>query len=528
MTEHLTPQPPLNLTPQPARLSRRQLLSGAAAIAGGAFLAACSSSDSPSATETTASTTPTSAGAPTVPESTSPPAVETTAAAAPTSKYLSGNYAPVSKEVTAVDLKVTGKLPEGLSGYFVRNGPNPISPSPDRYQWLGGDGMLHIVELDAGKAGSYRNRWMRTPSVAEQLGDPQPVGLPAPNGFDISNTSTVKIGNRLLSTTEGTYPYEFSPDGKTVERVGFGGALTHGLSAHSKYDPTSRETHSISYRGTEPPFAVWHVINDQGVVTKTLPLEVPSSSMIHSTTLTPKHVLVYDLPVTFSLDAAQGGWSYPYAWDPTYQARLGVIDRATDAVRWLDLPPSYVFHDAGSYDTDTGVVVDVVAYPTLLDGDLGGPGDNGARLERWTVDLVNGRVQQDVLDDRIQEFPRLSPNMFGKPNRYTYTVASSSEPTLFGVLAAANLVVKHDHESTSSTTWSPGKGRSTAEASFVPDPSRGTDEDAGWLLAFVYDAATDGSELVVLDAQDLAAGPVATIELPQRVPLGFHGNWFSK
>jgi carotenoid cleavage dioxygenase-like enzyme len=149
-------------------------------------------------------------------------------------------------------------------------------------------------------------------------------------------------------------------------------------------------------------------------------------------------------------------------------------------------------------------------------------------LERWTIDLAAGKVKQDVLDDRTQEFPRFAPSTYGKPNRYTYTVASSSEPTLFGVLAAGNLVVKHDHEAVSSSTWSPGRGRSTAEATFVPDPSRGADEDAGWLMAFVYDAATDGSELVILDAKDITAGPVATIELPQRVPLGFHGNWFTK
>jgi 8'-apo-carotenoid 13,14-cleaving dioxygenase len=530
-----------NPTPQQAGFSRRQILGGAAALAGAAFLAACSTTKSASetttsetigseaiASETTDLAAPLTEAASSALEAPPTSALTATAGVVAASKYLSGNYGPVSKEVTALDLKVTGKIPEGLSGYFIRNGPNSISPPPEKYQWLIGDGMLHIVELDGGKASSYRNRWLRVPSVAKQLGEPEPTGLPAPNGFDISNTSTAKIGNRLYSTTEGTYPYEFTPDGKTVERAGFGGALTHGLSAHSKYDPITRETHSISYRGTEAPFAVWHVINDQGVVTKTLPLEVPGSSMIHTTTLTPKHVLVYDLPVTFSMDAAQAGWSYPYGWNPNYQARLGVIDRATAAVKWIDIPPSYVFHDAGSYDTDTGLVVDVAAYPKLLDGDLGGPGDNGARLERWTVDLVTGTVKQQVLDDRTQEFPRYAPSMFGKPNRYTYAVASSNEPTLFGVLASANLVVKHDHEKASSTQWSPGKGRSAAEATFVPDESRGADEDAGWLMAFVYDASTDGSELVILDAKDVTAGPVATIQLPQRVPLGFHGNWFTK
>ena len=61
----------------------------------------------------------------------------------------------------------------------------------------------------------------------------------------------------------------------------------------------------------------------------------------------------------------------------------------------------------------------------------------------------------------------------------------------------------------------------------MPDPERPGAEDGGWLLAFVHDAATDGSAFVVLDAEDVAAGPVATVALPQRVPAGFHGNWFA-
>ena len=49
-------------------------------------------------------------------------------------------------------------------------------------------------------------------------------------------------------------------------------------------------------------------------------------------------------------------------------------------------------------------------------------------------------------------------------------------------------------------------------------------EDDGWLLSFVYDRATDRSELI-LAADDPAAGPVASVQLPVRVPAGFHGNW---
>jgi carotenoid cleavage dioxygenase len=50
-------------------------------------------------------------------------------------------------------------------------------------------------------------------------------------------------------------------------------------------------------------------------------------------------------------------------------------------------------------------------------------------------------------------------------------------------------------------------------------------EDDGWLMSYVYDATTDSSEFVILDARDLSVPPVARVILPQRVPFGFHGNW---
>jgi carotenoid cleavage dioxygenase len=70
------------------------------------------------------------------------------------------------------------------------------------------------------------------------------------------------------------------------------------------------------------------------------------------------------------------------------------------------------------------------------------------------------------------------------------------------------------------------KGKGAGEAVFVP---RAADagEDEGYLLTFVYDPAADGSELVILDAQQVSADPIARVRMPHRVPYGFHGNWVS-
>jgi len=44
-------------------------------------------------------------------------------------------------------------------------------------------------------------------------------------------------------------------------------------------------------------------------------------------------------------------------------------------------------------------------------------------------------------------------------------------------------------------------------------------------MSYVYDPKRGLSDVVILDAQGFAGDPVATIHLPVRVPVGFHGGW---
>ena len=53
-------------------------------------------------------------------------------------QYLTGNYGPVTEEVTVFDLEVVGELPTELSGRYLRNGPNPASDvaDPMKHHWF--------------------------------------------------------------------------------------------------------------------------------------------------------------------------------------------------------------------------------------------------------------------------------------------------------------------------------------------------------------------------------------------------------
>ena len=90
-------------------------------------------------------------------------------------RFLHGPFAPVEEELTVFDLPVTGSVPAGLSGRYLRNGPNPLGLEDPGYRfweghWFLGPGMVHGVRLRDGKAEWYRNRWVRSRLLARYLG----------------------------------------------------------------------------------------------------------------------------------------------------------------------------------------------------------------------------------------------------------------------------------------------------------------------------------------------------------------------
>jgi carotenoid cleavage dioxygenase len=123
----------------------------------------------------------------------------------------------------------------------------------------------------------------------------------------------------------------------------------------------------------------------------------------------------------------------------------------------------------------------------------------------------------DVVDDRPQEFPRVDERLVGRRHRYSYSVE-------FGQPMQDLAALRHDWTSGVTERHDFGPGRTAGEVVFVP---AGPDaaEDDGWLLTCVDVATTGRSDLVVLAAADITGDPVATVHLPGRVPLGFHGNW---
>jgi len=452
--------------------------------------------------------------------------------ARPTNAYLSGNYGPVTEEVTAFDLPVVGELPADLNGRYLRNGPNPAGPvDPTTHHWFIGDGMVHGIRLRDGRAEWYRNRYVGSASVARQLGRPDIAGPNWNNSALGPNTNVGGFTGTTWAMVEaGGCPVELTYELESVARNDFFGTLPGAFTAHPKVDPASGEMHAMVYAWAEWLDHVQYVIvGTDGRVRHTLDIPLPGMTMLHDMSLTERYAIVYDQPCTVDLDLAFA-MRFPFRWNPDYGNRVGLLPRngddgsatAADIV-WIDVPNGYTFHPMNAYDTPDGrVVIDLCQYDQMFDRDLLGPfGDPGlGRLERWELDPARRTASITVIDESPNEFPRHRGALTARPYRYGYCASPSKDP------AAGWPTLKHDLQTGERTVFDHGAGRAAGEPVFVSRPDA-TAEDDGWLVTYVHDLGTESTEFVVMDAQDLGRGYVAQVPLPQRVPFGFHGNWVS-
>lgn len=448
-----------------------------------------------------------------------------------TNRYLTGAFAPVSDEVTATDLAVEGTIPPALDGLYVRNGPNPvIPPDPDAYHWFLGDGMLHGIDLAGGRARWYKNRYVRTERAARALGEEPPSNQPPDtllgemNG-SVANTNIVAHAGRLLALVEVALPTAVDGSLSTLGRHDFSGRLRSSMTAHPHTDPATGELCFFGYEVVGPPYLRYHVADRDGALVHSTEIDLPAPTMMHDFAITESRAVFLDLPVVFDLDLLATR-PFPAAWKPSNGARVGLLGRREEGDRtiWCEVEPCYVFHVLNAYDDGEEVVLDCCVYASMFDLDIHGVDGGPARLERWRISPTRRSVSREVICDLPLEFPRPDERRFARPHGVGFfasprmtdeSIASAEGMSIARVDLHTGAVTGHDF----------GAGRLAGEAVFVPESPEAS-EGEGYLVTIVADLdGASPSDLVVLDATDLAAAPVATVHLPVRVPLGFHGNF---
>lgn len=440
----------------------------------------------------------------------------------PENPYLTGNYAPVDDELTTVDLNVTGSIPPELNGCLLRIGPNPINPDPDDYFWFLGNGMVHGLCLQEGRAAWYRSRYVRDDQVVAAKQWPPVAGPDNPLQLlgGIVNTNIIAHAGRLWALVEaGNLPVELDNELETVARTNMGGTLPVGFTAHPHLDPETGELHAVVY-SLFWTHIQYLVVGTDGRVRKSVNIQLPGLPMIHDCMFTKHYVILLDLPMVADESIPVSSGALPFRWTPGYGARVGLLPRegTPKQISWHELELCYVFHIMNGFEDDQGrVILDVIRHSSFFDVSSQGEGNSRPpTLVRWTIDPQQTSVQEQCLDDRPQEFPRIDERLTGKPYRYGYTSPLPTVPDIG--------LTKYDLKTGRSETHLEGRHRTSLEPVFVPRALHAAEDD-GWVMAFVYDQEKNSSDVVIIQARDFAAEPVAIIHLPRRVPFGFHGNW---
>jgi carotenoid cleavage dioxygenase-like enzyme len=439
--------------------------------------------------------------------------------------FLTGPNQPLQREVTLERPPVSGQIPPQLDGCYARIGPNPVTPvNPANHHWFMGDGMVHGVRLHDGQALWYRNRWIRSTQVSRALGE-----APAPgprHHSDTVNTNVLAIAGKPWALVEaGGFPVELDERLDTIAHNPFGGSLKGSFSAHPHRDTTTGALHAICYDARDPNTLRHVVVGADGVVQREEPIAVQHGPSVHDCMITEHHVIVLDLPVTFSMTRYLAGYGFPYVWNPQHPARVGVLAKTAPGrdIVWCEVEPCYVFHPSNAFETEDGrITLDVVAYATMFDESRIGPAAGSAKFERWNIDLGARQVSRRVLDTQPQEFPRIDERYTGKPYRHAYTVQLRADAR--GEFVPDQVLIHHDLQDGTRQVHDFGPGRLVSEFVFEPRHA-GAAEGDGWLMGYVVDAAQRSSEFVILDTRQFGGAPVATVAIAHAIPLGFHGNW---
>ena len=432
-----------------------------------------------------------------------------------------GNFRPVAEEVTETNLKVEGSIPPELSGLYVRNGTNSSSGISDHF--FGGDGMLHGVRLEGGQAKWYRNRYVDTPVYRKESGG---FGAPKPE----ATTSAVSLlyhGGELMSLGEFGYPYLIDPNDLSTKGVfNYDGKLPGNMTAHPRIDPVTGELLFFGYNVTKP-YLTYMRADAAGNMLQVEPIEMTGPSMVHDFAVTDKHVVFMEMPVRFSWLSAVSGSGLPFKWDDSAPCRFGVMPRTgTNAdVKWFDVPTCFIFHIMNSFEQGDEVIVDAARYDNLWvknSHDFFHP----AHLSRFSMNMKTGKTSVETLNEHSMEFPQVNRDYWTKDYRYGYSlVVDEVNDTPELIDKSESGIRKYDVKTGETDSYLPGPSLTPGEAVFIAAGESGGAEDDGYLASYVFDKNTDTSAFCLFDATKVSAGPIAKIQLPVRVPVGFHGEW---
>ena len=255
---------------------------------------------------------------------------------------------------------IEGKIPDDISGVYLRNGPNPnFIPSNGRHHWFDGDSMIHAMRIKDGKL-FYCNRYTQTPKFLQEVKAGYAFKIRAGELFSgagmikalifkiqenvgyipslhkykngVANTAFAQHGDKTYALLEADFPFnikvnqsEKNFDILSIGHDDFDGQLKHNVSAHPKVDRKTGEMLAFGYN-VEKALIHYSLINKNRKIVSSLDVPISSARMIHDFAITENYVIFPDCPLEFRPDLTFKG-KFLFQFDETKPARYGIMKR---------------------------------------------------------------------------------------------------------------------------------------------------------------------------------------------------------
>lgn len=463
---------------------------------------------------------------------------------------------PLRFEGEIYDLEVTeGQIPPELDGTFYRIGPDQaFPPKLGDANPFNGDGhvsafrikdghcdmqmkYVHTQRLMAerearrGLFGDYRNPFSDDPSVKHL-------------SRAVANTNIVHHNGILLALKEDAPPYSMDPHTlETKELYNWDGQMTATtFTAHPKIDPSTGEMIGYAYaaKGEASDDIAVYSFDKHGKKLWEVWFKSPYPGMIHDCAISEHYVILPLIPQVMDLERIKAGGNL-FQWEPSLDHIYIVIPRGGEAsdIRFFKAPnamPGHVinaFDDGGKLYLDLPVAADnVFWFFPEKGGKFPPPGSFGTEVTRWCFNMndKNSTGVPSVMSTLAAEFPHCDERYVGNAYKYGFMQAADMSKPYNADKAGPimgfffNTLLTMDMSTGKHQGWFAGETSSTQEPVFAPK-SADAPEGEGYILGIVNRRDEHRCDLVILDAQNMEAGPVAVIKIPLRLKYGIHGNW---
>ena len=461
--------------------------------------------------------------------------------------------AEVQNEVKNLPLKVTGTIPDWLSGSLIRNGPIKVTvDGKTNEHWFDGLAMLHAFSFEKGHV-HYSNRFLRTDAYHKvfEEGSIQYGGFaadPCRTTFKKSltlhnaNVNVAKLAEAYVAMTEVPLPVKF--DLNTLETLGvfdYKDALPKEKcweSAHPHYDVREKKTLNYLIEYGKTSYYTLYSIADGSAQRKVIAkVPVARPAYMHSFAITENYMILTEFPLVVNpidLLLKNRPFIHNFAWQPERGTQFIVISRKDGSVvGTYPAKPFFAFHHANAFEKEGVIYLDIVTYkdaeiitgtslhvqaePTYND-------ESASQLERFSIYLNNGKIESEVLLSYSNEFPTVPDALDGAPYRYVYLAAFHDKAEDKKNLSKGEGLYKLDTDTKELKEWTE-PGCSAGEPIFVSSPTPSAEDD-GVVMALILDRLHDDSFLLILDGKSFQE--LGRARAPHLIPSGLHGKYLTK